>query len=76
MDDKRREPKVGDQVTWKSHGSSTTGKVEKKLTRRTKEAGRTVDASPDDPQYVVRSDKSGRRAAHKPPALKREGREK
>ena len=34
-------------------------------------AGRTVDASPDDPQYQVRSDKSGRSAVHKPSALKK-----
>nr|WP_307180015.1 HVA1 family protein [Streptomyces africanus] len=33
--------------------------------------GRTVDASPDDPQYEVRSDKSGRTAVHKPSALKK-----
>ncbi|MEU3844285.1 DUF2945 domain-containing protein [Streptomyces sp. NPDC028635] len=59
----------GDEVTWKSHGSSTEGTVEREITRRTKAAGRTVDASPDDPQYEVRSEKSGRTAVHKPSAL-------
>ncbi|MER6169493.1 DUF2945 domain-containing protein [Streptomyces violaceorubidus] len=61
----------GDEVTWSSHGSRTGGKVEKKITERTEAAGRTVDASPDDPQYQVRSDKSGRSAVHKPSALKK-----
>jgi len=69
---KREEPGVGDEVTWRSHGSTTSGKVEKKLTERTEEAGRTVNASPEDPQYRVRSDKSGREAVHKPQALRRE----
>ncbi|WP_327722054.1 DUF2945 domain-containing protein [Streptomyces sp. NBC_00490] len=63
----------GDQVTWRSHGNEATGKVEKKITGRTKAAGRTVDASPDEPQYKVRSDKSGRSAVHKPSALKKRG---
>ncbi|MFB8249436.1 DUF2945 domain-containing protein [Streptomyces sp. NPDC001046] len=64
-------PKKGDKVTWSSHGSTTEGKVERKITERTEAAGRTVDASPDDPQYEVRSDKSGRTAVHKPSALKK-----
>jgi len=47
------------------------GTVEKKLTSRTKAGGRTVDASEDEPQYVVRSEKSGGTAVHKPDALRR-----
>jgi Hypervirulence associated proteins TUDOR domain len=60
----------GDKVTWKSHGQTVHGEVEKKITSRTEEAGRTVDASKDDPQYKVKSDKTGREAVHKPGALK------
>jgi hypothetical protein len=63
----------GDQVSWKSHGSETTGKVEKKITEDTEEAGRQVRADPDDPQYLVKSDKSGGEAVHKPGALKKKG---
>ena len=59
----------GDEVTWKSHGGTAEGKVEKKITKETEEAGRTVKASPDDPQYLVKSDKSGGEAVHKPSAL-------
>ncbi|MFF5494452.1 DUF2945 domain-containing protein [Streptomyces aquilus] len=60
----------GDAVTWSSHGGTAEGKVVRKLTRRTEAAGRTVAASPDDPQYEVRSDKSGGTAVHKPSALR------
>ena len=63
----------GDKVTWKSHGTEVHGTVEEKITKRTDAAGRTVDASKDDPQYRVRSDKSGRDAVHKPGALKHDG---
>ncbi|MFD8423830.1 DUF2945 domain-containing protein [Streptomyces sp. NPDC059466] len=68
---RKRDPSKGDKVTWNSHGSTASGTVEKKITRRTEAAGRTVDASPDEPQYEVRSDTSGRTAVHKPSALKK-----
>ncbi|MEV6613056.1 DUF2945 domain-containing protein [Streptomyces sp. NPDC051051] len=68
-----RDPGEGDEVAWSSHGSETTGRVEKKITKRTEAAGRTVDASPEEPQYEVRSDKSGRSAVHKPSALRKRG---
>ena len=61
----------GDQVSWKRHGGTAEGKVKAKITEDTKEAGRTVRASKDDPQYLVRSDKSGGEAVHKPSALKK-----
>jgi hypothetical protein len=63
--------KKGDDVTWHSHGQTVHGTVEKKITERTETAGRTVAASPDEPQYQVRSDKTGRDAVHKPEALRR-----
>ncbi|GGV40811.1 DUF2945 domain-containing protein [Streptomyces griseoflavus] len=69
--DRREDLHQGDEVAWSSHGSETTGKVEKKITERTEEAGRTVAASEEEPQYEVRSDKSGRSAVHKPSALKK-----
>ncbi|MDO0924306.1 DUF2945 domain-containing protein [Streptomyces sp. TG1A-8] len=70
----KREPSKGDKVAWNSHGSETSGTVEKKITKRTEAAGRTVDASPDEPQYEVRSDRSGRSAVHKASALKKKKR--
>ncbi len=64
--------KRGDHVTWKSHGGTAEGTVEKKITSDTEAAGRTVRASKDDPQYLVRSEKSGGEAVHKPGALEKD----
>ena len=61
----------GDRVTWKSHGGDAEGEVLHKITEDTELAGRKVRASKNDPQYLVRSDKSGGTAVHKPSALKR-----
>ncbi|MFY9934134.1 MAG: DUF2945 domain-containing protein [Streptosporangiaceae bacterium] len=65
--------KKGDKVTWRSHGGQATGRVEKKITEDTEAAGRKVRASKEDPQYLVKSDKSGGEAVHKPSALKKDG---
>jgi len=62
------EVKKGDEVTWKSHGGTAHGTVEKKLTADTKVGSHQVRASRDDPQYLVKSDKGGE-AAHKGSAL-------
>lgn len=63
--------KKGDDVSWKSHGGTAHGKVEKKVTSDTRIKGHTARATPDDPQYVVRSENGGT-AAHKPSALTKE----
>ncbi len=62
----------GDRVGWNSSGGHSVGKVVKKITRPTKIKGHRVAASPDNPEFIVKSD-SGRMAAHKPSALKRGG---
>ncbi|GIF37838.1 hypervirulence associated TUDOR domain-containing protein [Actinoplanes xinjiangensis] len=61
--------KKGDKVSWRSHGETVRGTVEQKITERTESAGRTVAASAEEPQYKVRSDRTGREAVHKPGAL-------
>jgi Hypervirulence associated proteins TUDOR domain len=66
------EIREGDHVRWRSHGSTAEGVVEEKITEDTEAAGRTVRASEDEPQFRVRSDKSGRDAVHKPGALDKE----
>jgi Hypervirulence associated proteins TUDOR domain len=63
--------KKGDKVQWNSHGGKAVGEVEEKITSDTKAAGRQVRASEDDPQYLVKSEKSGGEAVHKPGALKK-----
>ncbi len=65
--------KTGDKVEWSSHGGKAEGKVEKKLTDDTKIKGQQIRASKDDPRYLVKSEKSGGKAAHKPDALKKRG---
>jgi len=59
----------GDHVTWSSHGNDVPGEVEEEITSDTEAGGRSVKASEDDPQYLVKSDKSGKEAVHKPSAL-------
>ncbi len=67
-----KEPKPGDKVSWESSGGHSVGKVVKKLTAPTKIKSHKVAASEDEPQFLVRSDKSGKEAAHKPESLKKE----
>ena len=62
--------KKGDEVTWKSHGGTAKGKVEKKQTSPTQIKGHKVAASKEEPQYIVKSDNGGT-ASHKPDALKK-----
>ena len=63
------EPSKGDHVSWKTHGTETSGTVKRKITTETEAAGRTVKASEDEPQFLVESDKSGKEAVHKASAL-------
>ena len=59
----------GDKVEWDSSGGHSVGKVVKKVTSETHIKGHKIAATKDEPQYIVESDKSGKRAAHKPEAL-------
>jgi hypothetical protein len=61
----------GDRVSWKTSQGETRGKVIKKLSTLTRIKGHTAKASKDNPEYLVESDQTHKRAAHKPGALKR-----
>ena len=63
--------KTGDKVAWESSGGGSVGRVERKLISSAKINSHEVAASEDNPEYLVRSDKSGKVAAHKPSALRR-----
>ncbi len=63
--------KKGDKVKWKSHGGEAHGTVEKKQTSPTKIKSHKVAASPDNPQFIVKT-AEGKKAAHKPEALTKE----
>lgn len=62
--------RAGDKVSWSSHGGSAQGKVVKKLTSPTDIKGHHVAASKDNPEYLVETE-DGKRAAHKPSALRK-----
>lgn len=66
-----KELKKGDEVEWDTSQGKTHGKVVRKQTSRTHIKGHKVAASKDNPEYIVRSDKSGKEAAHKPGELKK-----
>ena len=66
-----KELKSGDKVSWDSSGGHSVGKVVRKQTAPARIKGHKVAASKDDPQYIVKSDKTGREAAHKAEALKK-----
>ena len=63
--------KVGDKVSWSGTQGKVTGSVKKKVTAPTDVKTHHVAASPDNPQFLVKSANSEMVAAHKPTALKK-----
>ena len=61
--------KQGDPVEWNTPQGTTRGKIKKKLTFPTQAGRQNINASKDDPRYLVESEKSGKEAAHKSDAL-------
>ena len=66
-----KSPKPGDRVEWESSQGKVTGKVKKTLTKPTDIKGHHVAASPENPEVLLESEKTGAQAAHKPSALKK-----
>lgn len=62
--------KPGDAVSWKSSGGDAEGTVVKKITAPTQIKGHKVAASKDNPEFIVETNE-GKRAAHKPSALRK-----
>ena len=63
--------KVGDHVRWNSEAGWVSGHVIKVHTRDFDYKGYTHHATPESPQYEIRSDKTDHIAAHKGGALTR-----
>lgn len=63
--------KKGDRVEWDTSQGKTVGRVEKKLTSPTKIKSHKVAASKANPEYLVRTEKSRKQAAHKPAELRK-----
>ncbi|MFS0853160.1 DUF2945 domain-containing protein [Microbacterium sp. 179-I 3D4 NHS] len=61
----------GDRVSWSTSQGRTHGTVEEKRTEDFQFAGQKFTASEDEPAYIVKSEKSGDKAAHKGSALRK-----
>ena len=67
----KHEFKVGDHVEWNSEAGYVRGRIEKKVTSAMKFKSYTVRASKEEPQYLIKSDKTDHLAMHKGAALKK-----
>jgi hypothetical protein len=65
--------KVGDHVSWNSEAGHVRGRIVKVHTRNVDYKGYTHHASPDEPQYEIKSDKTDHVAMHKRSALTKIG---
>lgn len=61
----------GDKVSWDSHAGTAHGKVVRKLEKPMTIKGHKVAASPENPEFLVKTEE-GKKAAHKPAALRRD----
>ena len=61
----------GDRVSWATSQGRTTGTVVERKTSDFEFSGRKFTASADEPAYIVQSEKTDARAAHKGSALRR-----
>jgi Hypervirulence associated proteins TUDOR domain len=62
--------KVGDHIVWNSEAGRVTGTIIRVHLKNVEFKGYTHHATPEDPQYEIRSDKSEHIALHKGSALK------
>jgi len=63
--------KVGDHVEWNSEAGRVRGMIKKRISSKIKFKGYTVHASKEEPQYLIKSDKTDHMAMHKGSALKK-----
>lgn len=61
--------KAGDHVEWNSEAGHVRGTIRKKITSPMKFKTYTVRASKEEPQYLIKSDKTEHLAVHKGAAL-------
>ena len=63
--------KVGDHVSWNSEAGRVRGTIKKKVTSPMRFKNYMVRASREEPQYLIKSDKTDHLAMHKGTALKK-----
>ena len=61
----------GDRVSWNTSQGRTRGRVVEKRVNDFEFAGQSFTASESEPSYLVESEKTGARAAHKGSALRK-----
>jgi len=59
----------GDKVAWQAGQGTTTGTVQKRVTKAVEVDGQTIAAASDDPRYLVKNDNTGKVTGHKPETL-------
>ena len=67
----KAEFKIGDHVEWNSEAGYVRGTIAEKVTSPRTFKGYTVHASPEEPQYLIKSDTTDHLAMHKGSALKK-----
>jgi hypothetical protein len=63
--------KVGDHVEWNSEAGRVQGTIKKKITSEITFKGYKVHASKEEPQYLIKSNKTDHMAMHKGSALEK-----
>jgi hypothetical protein len=61
----------GDTVSWNTSQGKTEGTAKEKRTKEFEFEGQTFKASDDEPYWIVESDKTGSKAAHKESTLEK-----
>jgi hypothetical protein len=67
----KHEFKVGDNVSWNSEAGRVQGTIKKKITSEITFKSYKVHASKDEPQYLIKSNKTDHMAMHKGSALRK-----
>jgi len=67
----KRQFKVGDHVSWNSEAGRVRGTIKKKVKSPMRFKNYMVRASREEPQYLIKSDKTDHLAMHKGTALKK-----
>ena len=63
--------KVGDHVEWNSEADRVRGTIKKRIASEISFKGYPVRASKEEPQYLIKSDKTDHLAMHKGSVLKK-----
>ena len=67
----KKDFRIGDHVEWNSEAGLVRGTIKKKVTSAIRFKTYTVHASKEEPQYLIKSDKTDHMAMHKGAALKK-----